>query len=41
MSEKSSKTLVMKYGGTSVGVGMPNAVQIVKIPAPSGDAWWW
>ncbi|MFZ5879547.1 MAG: aspartate kinase [Chloroflexota bacterium] len=30
MSEKSSKTLVMKYGGTSVGVGMPNAVQIVK-----------
>ena len=30
MSEKSSKTLVMKFGGTSVSVGMGNAVQIVK-----------
>ena len=30
MSENSSKTLIMKFGGTSVGIGMPNAVQIVK-----------
>jgi aspartate kinase len=30
MSEKSSKTLVMKFGGTSVGVGMSGAIQIVK-----------